>query len=379
MARNIPCFVIAAATSLASCASTRPPARDPLPFHVALVPTVGQTVESTSEDEDGLVPVTIDTRRLDERLRTELESAGFARVTPLALPAIGAPAIAAAGLPADPAKWDEIARAKWWILAARQADADMIARARVAYRPQAAGELNDRFWLNLPLFLIGGPMCWFVSDRSYAVTAGLDLRLYDLGLVVEELAPLGPSTELGSYQVEYGGRALGFLDRADGVSSYLLSVVVPAGLLARSNETVSGALAQDAEVKLCEALTNRVQQDRANLLRPLTLNFSIPPGELAATRLADGKVEVAGAVHFRPERGVESLLYYSINDGSPIPFDAPKPLADGSFDATEVYAIKSLASLPQGEGHARVRVVQGGASDRYRTFTVPVRAAPLPN
>lgn len=230
----------------AACASS---AREVerLPFHLAVAVPVadGDTGAATTAPEGVAdVALALDAAALHDKLVASLGGT-FARVTKLA------------GKVAD----DEDATLAWAAMA-KQAGADLVLIPRVSYSPQLTTSLNDRFWLNLPLFAIGGPFSWFVSDRSYFCDTRLEGAVHDVSLAMNEGIAARESASLlmgRQREVVVQEASLNFLDRADGVAPYLLSLVVPAGFIAPESA--------DVPVVLAEGVTDRLSQDLARELR----------------------------------------------------------------------------------------------------------------
>lgn len=125
----------------------------------------------------------------------------------------------------------------WWVQAAADDGADLIVSAVLNFRTQVRTDINSAFWLNLPLFLLGGPMTWFVNDRSYFLEAQLTAEVHAVDPLAKQLASLADGrSRLQSVRSSAGEVPLDFLDRADHGGQYLLSVIVPSGLLATDTE-----------------------------------------------------------------------------------------------------------------------------------------------
>ncbi|MEC8653220.1 MAG: hypothetical protein VXY92_11745, partial [Planctomycetota bacterium] len=136
---------------LAGCASQSSNV-ERLPFHVAIAPPVVRVdAQMASQQRDGdatELSLAIDAEKVAEQLAQSM-SATFMQVTTLAADAAASKST------------------RGWAQKARGVGADMLLLPKLTYSPTVHSSLNDRFWLNLPLFAIGGPLNWFVADRSY--------------------------------------------------------------------------------------------------------------------------------------------------------------------------------------------------------------------
>ncbi|MCA8973192.1 MAG: hypothetical protein KDC98_00650 [Planctomycetes bacterium] len=155
--------------------------------------------------------------------------------------------------------------------AARQVGADLILDARLGYDPSIHTALNDRFWLNLPLFALGGPFCWFVNDRSYYFSSQLEGRLYDVTIAASRTKILDESSLLLRTVSDSTEASLDFLDRADGVGAYLLSIVVPAGLIGSESDSAALELSAAVTDQLCQAIAQTLQSRAIDVIGSGTL------------------------------------------------------------------------------------------------------------
>ncbi|MBK8177411.1 MAG: hypothetical protein IPK67_00600 [Planctomycetes bacterium] len=279
-----------------------------------MIPLEAQAFEAPPEQiESDSVRVSIDPAALGSAIETSLRDASFVRVSTLRGPGEQPRSRTDGAADQEMEPRDDRAHRDWWVDRAIAENVDLLALGTITFSPAASGAINDRFWLNLPLFLLGGPMCWFVGDRSYTMQARLDLRLYDVRLIEQKRAELGDrAAEISSYQVEYSGAALSFVERSGrNVGSYALSILIPSGLLSRSNDRIGQELQEDAVDSLVALLREGIDGDRERLLLPSGVNFSVRPEEVAARRTSDGFVSVEGRIHFVPDSRVESLRGFS--------------------------------------------------------------------
>src|SRR5262249_29400321 len=136
-----------------------------------------------------------------------------------------------------------------------------VLECELSYAPTLQCHSNEKFWLNLPLFLLGGPACYFVDDVSYVGEAQLNGNLFDLSAIRGDHATL----EDGRAQVlhvesRFQETTLDFLHRADGnVGAFAASVVVPAGFLSRENQSAGHKIALEIAAELSRGLARAVR------------------------------------------------------------------------------------------------------------------------
>ncbi len=240
--------ILALGLTMTGCA-TASNATSKLPFHVAIVPPVAIADTAALPQEDGNeteVAFAVDSNQLLQQMEQALGQA-FCKVSRLTAPADADPDAASVALLAQ----------------AKQQGADLILRTTLSYDPKIRTALNDRFWLNLPLFALGGPFGWFVADRSYFCNCRLEGQLFDVSVA---LASPGKSLETTArvlrVERETKEASLNFLDRASGVGPYLLSFICPAGLIGRESDAVPAELDTAVVNQLCQAMAKALQ-DRA--------------------------------------------------------------------------------------------------------------------
>lgn len=350
---------------LASCAAQQESLTgEPLPFHLALMPTemldtsvtatlAGSEPVAVPRDADNDMRLALAAPEVSQALARNLERA-FTRTTLLAPPE-------------DEQRYaamNEVERDLWWQERARAAGADLLLRTRLLYDPRIEQERNEKFWLNLPLFLIGGPMCYFVGDRSYRVSARLQGEIYEISAEHLELDPFA-LLQLPLY-VEAAEEDLRFLDRADGAGHYAASLIVPAGLLARRTAHVERELEQRVPHSLGNALTSKVFAGRAELERKPELGgFLLEAGSVRAVGTGDGRTRLTIPVR---ELGGYELLHYELRAGEQL-------LARGDFSERPPdrrHVIEMLVELPPDEPFLRVKLVD--TASNTRGYTLPLHA-----
>ena len=240
---------------LLSSACAAPPAAPPdrLPFHVAVVPVEVQRTDPAELgiwDSDSMGEVrpdevafeaSFESGAVSPRLVAELNGI-FARTTELEAPA-------EEGWAQRPLE----ERARYWADAAGAAGTDLVLVPTLRYDPRVATETNGLYWLNLPLFLLGGPLAWFVNDRSYELPlARLEIGLHDASAIaISDGATLQNNHARIHFGVlEFERASLDLIDRAGGsVPPYLYSILIPPGHLASTAEGARESL-QEAVVEI---------------------------------------------------------------------------------------------------------------------------------
>lgn len=341
---------------------------EPLPFHVALIPTEihdTSVLSATSTEpryEEPPPGAPADDLRLElssaavsRALRAELEQV-FVRTTLLELPDDSA----------QLARLGPFEREQYWQARARAAGADLLLRPRLTFDPVVTGERNEKFWLNLPLFLLGGPMCYFVGDRSYGLTARLQAEIFDASEGHESLADYALLT-IPLY-AEFDSVDLRFLDRASGAGDYALSLLIPAGLLARETDAIEAELEERLPTELGRELAAKVFAERSQFEQNPALGaFRLEAGAARLEPIADGCMRVRVPVQ---ELGTASPLNrYEIRAGDRL-------LASRNFSSTASVDgrrfIEADLELPPGAQFLSVRVVD--ASSNVRSYTLPIKA-----
>jgi hypothetical protein len=290
--------------SLAACSSTATDAsRQILPFHVAVLPIelvalAGAPRAESPEEQEATevedVTLSLDERAVSEAFTAALAADSFVRASLLEYP----PDVSPEEFRGRSVEEQDT----WWIEAGRDADADLLVRGVLTYYQGVRTDTNDAFWLNLPLFLLGGPMTYFVNDRSYFLEARFQSSVYDLPALVRDLEE-GPATlhtdrRLQEVRPDVREATLDFIDRADHAGHYALSLVVPPGYLATETADVQSGLEEEVVAQLMDEMGRAIAAQSEQLVEPdLLVEFVVHPEDLRLVRSADGRGnELSGVV-----------------------------------------------------------------------------------
>src|SRR5262245_60927590 len=257
--RAIPAALLA--LLFGSCASSGSGRQPPMPFHVAILPPVTQADEFAMPPETTFADLRLgfDAARLGTKIDTALRGR-FEKVTLIAPPPVAAPAT-------KPSDAD-------WIAAAQKVGADLILVPHLVYDPRIQTSINDRFWLNLPLFALGGPFCWFVGDRDYVCNVTFDARIYDVATAAGGATKtLDQSAHVSHVPLAARDASLSFIDRASGVGPYMLSFVCPAGLISKESDAIPAELDSVVTDRLCTELNDALRDRNRELTEPQLVSF----------------------------------------------------------------------------------------------------------
>lgn len=361
-------LALAAPACLGSACRSAPtlPEGNRLPFHVALIPTeihdTSVLTDTPSEPVYADAPadaaqddmrLELTTAAVSDALREELGHA-FVRTTLLELPE-------------DAAKLDGLGaaeREQYWQERAREAGADLLVRTRLLIDPAIDGERNEKFWLNLPLFLLGGPMCYFVGDRSYGLGARLQAEVFDVSEGHEILDDYAVLT-IPLY-VETKETDLRFLDRADGAGDYALSLLVPSGLLARETETIEEELGERVPSDLGRELAAKVLAQRSQFEQNLALGaFKLESDVARFEPRGPGRIHVSVPVQELP--GAAALHRYELRHAGAV---LASHEFSASVDGSGRHLIEDDLQLPEGAEYLNVRLMDARANVRSYTLAI---------
>ncbi len=243
--------------SLAACQS-QPIRGGSLPFHIAMTPVAIEVVRSAKSQESAPPGpmLAFDETEFSYSCAAELRTC-FTGVTTLPSPPAGVPE----------------ARRVAWVHEARAAGADLIVDTTLTYDPVFTTALNDRFWLNLPLFALGGPFAWFVADRSYQCQGTLEVQVYDLGAAATAGGDaLDDSSRVLRVDRQAEEASLNLCERAS-FGHYALSLLVPAGFLAQESAAVPDELRHAITAQLSRAIARALQERSQDLTRVAAVDF----------------------------------------------------------------------------------------------------------
>lgn len=347
------CLSVLLLLPVAACA-TQTSSVGQLPFHVAIVPAVLADASSSPDQGDPTeLKLAFDSKRLDAELETALAPA-FTKVTRLAPPR------------------DAEATQAHWLEAAQQQGADLLLVPTLHYDPAIRTSLNGQFWTNLPLFAIGGPFCWFVPDRSYHCYARLDGDVFDVTTAAGgRNQVLDATSRITQVQRESTEASLNFLDRADGISPYLLSVICPAGLVWPRSDAVPAQVDEVVTTSLCAALTKSLQESRTVITEARLVDFF--PRDVRVER-AGGTTELVGEflLNLGAAQDLGPLRWRLGNRGewNDALWSEPATAAEEAAKGRRLYGFR--VPLGNATGTVQLQVQQNDRAQRQRTFTLLV-------
>jgi hypothetical protein len=286
---------LAAILALAACRSTQGTEEKLLPFHVAVIPIQDPVVRDAAGGHDDETEMRIEPQldQLSRGVAEALRERTFARVTLLA-PFEG-----------DAAS-DAVERDEAWVGQALDAGADLILQCRLQYEPVVREEKNGNFWLNMPLFLLGGPFTYFVKDHTYNAEIELSGDFYDL----RTLQPSGGPPRLRDALVglrearvlfaseRFKGVDMNFLQRADGFGDYAVSLICPSGFLATESPDLQDEFADRVVDELSTEFALGVQRKRQGLVLAdeINLPFYLATDDVRIQPGPDGDLTLRGDV-----------------------------------------------------------------------------------
>jgi hypothetical protein len=373
--------LLPAATVLAACASSAPrEERPPLPFHIALVPMTTDDVRADrkagSEGEPTKMTIQPDAKWIasfSNGLANALQERAFTRVTVLS----SEPGTDASGGTATNDA-SALARDTKLVHEARDAGADLLLRLEVSLQPVIREEKNGTFWVNLPLFALGGPFGWWLPDRAYMVDAEVTGWFYDPRVLSNAPldAPLRAShSEIASARRRTERIDLDFVQRAQGdVGDYFLSIVCPAGFLAVENDELQKKLVAGIVDQLGPGLARNVL-DQGTALERGPAPFYLDVSRSGISRDGKGGLVLNGTALLMPNRDIETLGTWRVEVEGATPivhsFDAgPAPENDGPYQRyrfeERLGALRAGASV-----HLSIQAGERTPCVRSYTFRVP--------
>ena len=259
-------LALAAATGV-SCTATQTKTVVNAPFRAGVLPVESSLNEQPATEGDATsLELSLDEVKLTTDLVTALDSSIF---THAELIELGESA-------------DETAYIEAVIAAAEAADLDVVLRPSLSYSTDVRTGANEKLWLNLPLFFIGGPLNWFPNDRSYFVDAELRFNVLDVEYLRQNRGGRATDALLISGEGSTNEIELDLFDRAgNGVGYYALGIVLPGVLLAKETDRAASAVAQAVGRSLTEDALNELRGDVNELVRGESVYKFYPSLELA--------------------------------------------------------------------------------------------------
>jgi len=292
---------------VSSCASTEPLERRIIPFHVAIVPMerpiVGEVSPGELPGDETDLHLDLDCQELTASLSAALGKYCFSRVTVLEH-RDGNETV------------DPLERQRLLMEAALEAEADLLVEFHLRYDLGIYRENAGTFWLNFPLFLIASPSNWFVDDVGYYADVELTTSVYDVNTMEASGLALGdPAARVISASSRYTGEELNFIERADGLGSYALSILVPSGFLARGSDDTLEEIHAHVIEEIRSQVVQGIQGRREDLLGTEWIApFIIDPDELLLTRSGD-ELLVRGNVRMLGSGSTERVQALSLHAG----------------------------------------------------------------
>jgi hypothetical protein len=367
-------------TFAAACKSAEPEPVRPLPFHVAVIPIQSaRNHEVTASESDDATPMrlTPDYGALTQELASALSHGTFTRVTllePRPAAAADAPVNAAAGA-TDDAEDD-------WQRQAREIGADLIVECELSYTPVIHRDTNPNFWLNLPLFLIGGPFCWFLKDQEYSADVELAGTFHDLRAMERTSAQLADrQARVVSTNARFQGVDMNFIERAQGnIGKYAVTIFVPSGFLAKDSRKLAAELDAEVVKGISDGFARSVQQKRKDLVRSEFVSpFYLDPDQVQLT-IEGAQLRVRGPVYLEPSSDVDSMEEFRLKlAGKTIEREFAEPKTEtGPGNRPRLrYDIDERIELGETSGPLTLEVVAVKRHVRSYTFAVPAHK-PVP-
>lgn len=362
-----------------ACAGGPPPAPEPLPFHVALVPLSSIEVRNASESREGAptnMLIQTDPALLSELLVESLErDAGFARVT-LLEPSEALPENAT-----------EKQRNRMWIDQANEVGADLILVCDLSLSPVVYQNPNSRFLVNIPVWLLVGPIAWFIRDRTYYMDANLEGGFYAPQLIDPDFGELTDRmARVAAVSAHFGELDQNFISRAHGrLGRYALTIIIPPGFVAKQSDSFAAALSAATEEALCRGLASGVQSKASDIVRGDYLApFYLDPQSLTLELQADGTFDMSGIVQLEPDQTVKEMnrLRVTYSDAQGRLLTTPSlELGFGAEEKAEGsrwtrYSFAARLTPPPDARLVRLEVQGGGRTVRRRTYTLVLPGMP---
>ncbi|MFQ5654606.1 MAG: hypothetical protein ACE5GW_07735 [Planctomycetota bacterium] len=361
----------------AGCAGRQNVALRSLPFHVAVIPVeVEEGIRVLEgEEQQGDFRVRLTGPEVTAALVDKLSRSCFTKATWLEYPEEMEPE--------EFKRQPEEEQDQHWIREAEKIHADLVLECALHYSPEIRSHTTEKFWLNLPLFLIGGPLTFFVNDREYRAPADLSATIYDLNpAYARKRAMRERGSRLLTLSSEFRSVSLDFQERAGkNVGSYLAALVVPSGLLATDSDRAKVRVKEELLRTVCRELAVRIGEKADELLFARRIaSFFVNPEELRVERSQGDQIDISGAVVLRRTEGVERLYEYRITAGDDTvlrTFGEGVPDVERSVGGESYYRyqIHEMLPLPASVDSLQVRIWEVSRGINSRSYTFPVRPA----
>jgi hypothetical protein len=345
----------------ASCSATRNSRTErPIPLRAGVVPVLSVAGEGAVEPVGGSteLELILDPATVSAALVEELRGQGFVSVELLEL----------AGTPTDVDSVEAAVQRS-----ATEAHVDVVIWPHVRAAAEIRTRANEKLWLNLPLFMLGGPLNWIPRDRSYLVQASLDVDVLDTRQLTSARSGSRAQARLTSRQSRTEVVELSLLDRAGySLHHYALGVLVPGVFLARETDRAGQAVAEEVVRHLSKEVASMIRQDRENLLQGVDLVEFVPELQLSAA--AEGGHRLHGSVRLESRvvdameelRVVETGTLYRFPEVPAIPGVAGRP-------PHRDYALDLHLAIDQVLAKRGVQVVMTDSVGVARSYTYQVR------
>ena len=364
--RQVPLLLALGLLGVLSSGCASPERIEPktLPFHLAVLPVQVEERQRAELEEGHATELALrfDRDQLSQSLVTRLAERSFSKVSLL-----------------QPIEESPAAREASWAVGPAQAErADLLLEPRLIHDSVVRTNINDRFWLNLPLFALGGPATWFVNDRSYYFDATLEVRVYDLSPVALEDSRSLKNALLTSIQTTARESSLDFLDRARGnTGSFLLSILVPSGFLSKEGENVESKLEEQIVDDLCDNLVRELQRRDVELLHADRLVDFHPEGLRVATG-PGGRRRLEGELVLEATADVARLggFRYQLGNTQPqqVDFDLDSGVEDGDLVR---YPVTIALDGAQADELIQIQVWDASVNGNQRSYTYAIPADPV--
>ncbi len=377
--------ILALAALATACLSSGRADRDRVPLHVAVVPVavtavvppppIEAAVASDTNDDAGAaeevadVRVSIDDAEFTNELAIALERAGFSRATVLEPPSDLSPT--------EFGGWDSNRRDAYWIQQSEDIGADVVLHGELRFVPDATSHTNEKYWLNVPLFLIGGPLGFFVADRTYEVDARVTAHLHERNaLTLDQRGLDGRQSEVMRLTTRFEGADLDLVDRAGAdAKTLLLSLILPAGGLAKTGPRVDRRLSEHLTTDLADGLAEELYRGRANMIEADRIAAFYLDPSIAIEHTEAGLVVRGEAVVHRSEAERMHEFVIRIGDASVVgTFDEEREDPSESTQRNRLIRFPFEATLPAGSTSTELRIelLGGGRQLAVRTYTCRV-------